>query len=188
MSTSGSEILREVGGRYFDGRSSRARPARLAVQHPDTVRVLIEGDGPDATTTELQLPLREVRVSQRLGSIPRRLVFPDGASFETTDNAELDQALAQLGQRGGTVHWLEAHAATALAALVLVVAFAFGFVRYADEQGRTWGTPGAPARLRSARPGPGPASPVTVPRLKIRLSSRTSRPDLSGQCRTSPRP
>ena len=22
----------------------------------------------------------------------------------------------------------------------------FGFVRYADEQGRTWGTPGAPAR------------------------------------------
>ena len=36
----------------------------------------------------------------------------------------------------------------------------FGFVRYADEQGRTWGTPGAPARVptlarrrRSRRPG-----------------------------------
>ena len=36
----------------------------------------------------------------------------------------------------------------------------FGFVRYADEQGRTWGTPGAPARIptlarrrRSRRPG-----------------------------------
>ena len=25
----------------------------------------------------------------------------------------------------------------------------FGFVRYADEEGRTWGTPGAPARVPS---------------------------------------
>jgi alkanesulfonate monooxygenase SsuD/methylene tetrahydromethanopterin reductase-like flavin-dependent oxidoreductase (luciferase family) len=29
----------------------------------------------------------------------------------------------------------------------------FGFVRYADEQGRTWGTPGAPSRLPSLRDG-----------------------------------
>jgi hypothetical protein len=29
----------------------------------------------------------------------------------------------------------------------------FGFVRYADEQGRTWGTPGAPARIPSIRDG-----------------------------------
>lgn len=29
----------------------------------------------------------------------------------------------------------------------------FGFVRYADEQGRTWGTPGAPAHIPSLRDG-----------------------------------
>lgn len=29
----------------------------------------------------------------------------------------------------------------------------FGFVRYADEQGRTWGTPGAPSRLPTLRDG-----------------------------------
>ncbi len=29
----------------------------------------------------------------------------------------------------------------------------FGFVRYADEQGRTWGTPGAPSRTPSLRDG-----------------------------------
>jgi len=29
----------------------------------------------------------------------------------------------------------------------------FGFVRYADEEGRTWGTPGAPARTPSLRDG-----------------------------------
>jgi alkanesulfonate monooxygenase SsuD/methylene tetrahydromethanopterin reductase-like flavin-dependent oxidoreductase (luciferase family) len=29
----------------------------------------------------------------------------------------------------------------------------FGFVRYADEQGRTWGTPGAPTRVPSLRDG-----------------------------------
>ena len=29
----------------------------------------------------------------------------------------------------------------------------FGFVRYADEHGRTWGTPGAPARVPSLRDG-----------------------------------
>src|SRR6185436_20721151 len=29
----------------------------------------------------------------------------------------------------------------------------FGFVRYADDQGRTWGTPGAPATIPSLRDG-----------------------------------
>jgi len=29
----------------------------------------------------------------------------------------------------------------------------FGFVRYADEQGRTWGTPGAPSRTPSLKDG-----------------------------------
>src|SRR5262249_32028828 len=29
----------------------------------------------------------------------------------------------------------------------------FGFVRYADEQGRSWGTPGAPARTPTLRDG-----------------------------------
>jgi alkanesulfonate monooxygenase SsuD/methylene tetrahydromethanopterin reductase-like flavin-dependent oxidoreductase (luciferase family) len=29
----------------------------------------------------------------------------------------------------------------------------FGFVRYADEEGRTWGTPGAPSRVPSLRDG-----------------------------------
>ena len=29
----------------------------------------------------------------------------------------------------------------------------FGFVRYADDQGRTWGTPGAPASIPSIRDG-----------------------------------
>ena len=29
----------------------------------------------------------------------------------------------------------------------------FGFVRYTDEQGRMWGTPGAPARLPSVEEG-----------------------------------
>src|SRR5262249_56386881 len=29
----------------------------------------------------------------------------------------------------------------------------FGFVRYTDEQGRPWGTPGAPARLPSIEDG-----------------------------------
>jgi hypothetical protein len=29
----------------------------------------------------------------------------------------------------------------------------FGFVRYADEEGRPWGTPGAPARIPTLREG-----------------------------------
>ena len=29
----------------------------------------------------------------------------------------------------------------------------FGFVRYADEEGRSWGTPGAPARIPTIRDG-----------------------------------
>src|SRR5260221_8877997 len=39
----------------------------------------------------------------------------------------------------------------------------FGFVRYADEHGRTWGTPGAPAGVPSPRGGGGPKAGCFCP-------------------------
>ena len=54
----------------------------------------------------------------------------------------------------------------------------FGFVRYADEQGRTWGTPGAPARVPTLADGiQQKAWFCGPPRTSSRASSR-SRPSI----------
>ena len=51
----------------------------------------------------------------------------------------------------------------------------FGFVRYADEQGRTWGTPGAPGRLPTLRDGVSSRHGCAGPRRRSSSSSRSSR-------------
>ena len=47
-------------------------------------------------------------ISPRVGSIPRRIEFPDGSLFETTDNDAIDGLLFANGRRrAGFVHSLE---------------------------------------------------------------------------------
>lgn len=73
-------------------------------------------------------------ISSRVGSIPRRVTFPDGSVFETWDNDGIDRYLVARGKGGaGFVHWLEQFR---LRLIVLVlVAFALGGVIY------RWGVP-----------------------------------------------
>lgn len=92
---------------------SRAWPARLA-SRPDGGLELRWGD-------EVR-PVRAdgLRVSERLARVPRRLTFPDGASFVTVDNDGLEEALALLGvhRPASIVDRMERRWAWALAAVL----------------------------------------------------------------------
>ena len=81
--------------------------------------------------------LNDVRFSERLGSIPRTLTFPDGAMFETSDNGRVDQWLMQCGQRSSRRHRLERNSsivgiALAVIALVVFVSVRWGIPAFSD--------------------------------------------------------
>ena len=75
-----------------------------------------------------------VEVSSRVGSIPRRVTFPDGSIFETWDNDGIDRYFAARGRGGaGLVHWLEQFRLRLI--VIVLVAFALGGAVY------RWGVP-----------------------------------------------
>lgn len=75
-----------------------------------------------------------VEISGRVGSIPRRVTFPDGSVFETWDNDGIDRYLAETGKGGaGLVHWLEQFRLRLI--VIVLLAFVLGGVVY------RWGVP-----------------------------------------------
>nr|WP_254004820.1 M48 family metallopeptidase [Pleomorphomonas sp. NRK KF1] len=73
-----------------------------------------------------------VEISPRVGSIPRRLTFPDGSVFETADNDGVDAWLRRhRGARSGLIHGLEAFRPRLFVFVVAVILFAFAIYRYA---------------------------------------------------------
>ena len=103
-------------GNLFDGESLAAPAVSLEVGDH---RLRSETAG-----ITLDVPVAEVRTSDRLASLPRFLYLPDGRTIATPDNDSIDALLA--GQRRGrvvaAVHWLEARARVAAAATLLLVA------------------------------------------------------------------
>lgn len=107
---------------------ARATPARLALDATGTAHVASEVNS---------LPLgaaafSKLAVSDRVGSIPRRLDFPDGSSFETRDNDAVDRLLAPYrGRRGGFIHSLERFRPRLFIFVLAVVAFSVALYRFA---------------------------------------------------------
>ena len=105
---------------------ARAVPARLTADMTGTATVASEINGLPLGSA----PISGLVVSDRVGSIPRRLGFPDGSSFETRDNDAVDRLL--LPYRGrGIIHELERFRPRLIVFVVLVVAFAVAIYRFA---------------------------------------------------------
>jgi Zn-dependent protease with chaperone function len=83
-------------------------------------------DGADLTVSgdgiELRFPFSSLHLSERLGSAPRRIAFPDGGYCEISDLERLDELLALTEHREGFVERWQRHLPVAIAALLAVVA------------------------------------------------------------------
>jgi Zn-dependent protease with chaperone function len=112
-----------VKGRYFDAASSAASEAELesaGMGH----WVLRVGDH------KQHLDPATLRISERIGRIPRRVRLPEGAEFETDDNDGVDELLQAGGVRQNWVHALERRWGVAIGALVAVGLISVLFVRF----------------------------------------------------------
>lgn len=112
-------------GLYSDGRDLRALPVGL--EFTEDGRLLVTGgDEPR------DYPLADVRVSSRLGSVPRFLYLPDGAVVEAPDDDRIEAACNSRRGRpaAGLIHFLETHSGIAAAATVLVILLVAGAYRY----------------------------------------------------------
>jgi len=105
-----------ISGIWFSGENLTGHPVTL--QFEGTI-LRVDGLGESQTVS-----LREVKISDRLGSTARFIYFSRGASIETLDNDAIDAALAQYRPGGvaALIHWLEQRSPIALAATVMLVA------------------------------------------------------------------
>jgi predicted Zn-dependent protease len=89
-------------GDWHPQESSRSLPSRL-IGRGGAIVALAE-DGEELASA----PFPALAISARVGSIPRRIEFPDGSLFETPDNAAIDALqLANGRKRAGLIHGLE---------------------------------------------------------------------------------
>lgn len=114
-------------GDWHPRNSSRSVEARLFAKDGQVAAVAEEGD---AGLASAAFPALDV--SPRVGSIPRRVEFPDGSLFETADNDAIDRLLHVNGRkRVGLVYGLERFHPRLLI-FVIAVFFLSGLVyRYA---------------------------------------------------------
>ena len=115
-----------IAGRWHPAGSSRAVQAVLTAE-PNAKWQITDDDG----TVLISEDTAAISVTERVGSIPRRLTFADGSVFQTDDNDAIDKALAQAGRGSGFVHSLERFHPRLAIFVMLVVLLAVGIYRYA---------------------------------------------------------
>jgi Zn-dependent protease with chaperone function len=130
-----------VLGRYFFPNSARCVAARATL---DTARMLtISGeDGAPLAA----IAFAKVNITPRLGSLPRRLMLPDGAAFETLDNDGIDTMIGVRRHlvRGGWMDRLERSWKAILISVLLAIIAGAAFVE--------WGIPAVAGSLARHTP------------------------------------
>jgi Zn-dependent protease with chaperone function len=138
-----------ITGRYFDGRSSAPAEATLDIGPDGVVRV-------HGLAEPVSAPLLEVEISDRIGSVARRVSFPDGGVFETHDNDAIDAALdaarhiVGLRHGSGLVHWLESRWPVAVGSLAGVVVITVCFLIWGVPAIANWAADVMPASMDRA--------------------------------------
>jgi Zn-dependent protease with chaperone function len=126
-----------VRGRFFDARTAAAHEAALS-SAADGQWLLQLGD------RQLLVNPEDADVSQRIGNIPRRVRWSDGAEFETRDNDGMDVLLGQRGS-GRLVDRLERRWGMAVASLLAVALVSFVTIRYGLPAAAGWAAARVPA-------------------------------------------
>jgi Zn-dependent protease with chaperone function len=120
-----------IDGTFYDGERSTARRAALEAGSQGEIAVeLIDELGADGRPRRHATTLADIEVSDRVGSIPRRIRLAGIGTFETTDNEAVDRFLAGQGHASGLVHRLEQRWPFAIASLLAVALGSLLFVRF----------------------------------------------------------
>jgi Zn-dependent protease with chaperone function len=108
--------------------SGRASTAILSVDAAGTAHAI----DPTSKQTLASADFRKVQVSDRVGSISRKLTFPDGSVFETGDNDAVDALIRSQSSRfAGLIHQLERFHPRLVILVALVVGLCFAVYRFA---------------------------------------------------------
>jgi Zn-dependent protease with chaperone function len=130
-----------VEGRYFFPRSTRFVAARATALAGRLLRIeAVDG------TVLAEISAARIRVSARVGRLPRRLEFPNGDHFETTDNDGIDALRRELrfGDSARVLDRLERSWRWIAVAVVTAAALSYLFV--------AWGIPAIASYLASVTP------------------------------------
>lgn len=125
-----------IEGRYFPPMSSRPVAARLWGVSGD-LRLMLEGE------ETVRHPLLD-RVSEPLGSVPRKFAFKDGGVFEAAAGADVDGLLQTHRSFFARLSRLEANRTAIAVSVVLTVALLFSAYR--------WGVPLAATTAAAVTP------------------------------------
>ena len=126
-----------ITGYYSDGKTSTRLAARLEVVSQSPAILMLRDTGNSA---ELQRSdLADIKISSRLGNIPREFVFADGGLFVSPQNQQIDTVLKTLKSDSGLslIHRLESNIGLVLSSVVLALLFGWltvtqGIPRAAD--------------------------------------------------------
>lgn len=99
---------------WYDGRSSRGRPARLSQPAAGTLRIESEGE-------TLEFAIAELTLSPRLGRTVRTLAMPGEGQLQLDDSPLLDQWLPVPSRVEAWADWLERRRSAAITAGVATV-------------------------------------------------------------------
>ncbi len=115
-----------IKGYFFAAGSSEKQPGTLSYNSEGMVSIS------DLREPVEQVPFSELQISSRIGNTPRYISFPDGAQFETTDNAAVDRMIKELANDPvhGLAHKLESTLSIAVGMLAAVVIFGWLFIQY----------------------------------------------------------
>lgn len=125
-----------IEGRYFPPMSSRPVAARLWGVSGD-LRLMLEGED------NVRHPLLD-RVSEPLGSVPRKFTFKDGGVFEAVAGADVDGLLQTHRSFFARLSRLEANRTAIVVSILLTFGLLFGAYR--------WGVPLAATAAASVTP------------------------------------
>jgi len=112
----------QARGRYFFPHSARCIDAVASLSDDGTVLRIADAQG----AVLAAIPVKNLDISARLGTVRRRLSFPDGAGFDTADNDVIDVML----KKRGWLHRLESSWRTVLVSVIFAGLAVAGFALY----------------------------------------------------------
>lgn len=119
-------------GKWHDGEQSQEFPAELIITNDQLCQVI------NSDQVYAEAPLSELKISDRLGGLPRRLNFPCSGVFVTTDNHAIDNHLKKnrdnnkhsFSHWSSILHTLESNASIVAICLILVIGSVYAISKY----------------------------------------------------------